>query len=82
MVASLIAALFRNHERQFMLPLMEAPYPNLGNLRWRNRFHVFVPHTDAERQWPSNRTSSIGRFDWRLEEATAKQLTVVNMKQD
>jgi phosphoglycolate phosphatase-like HAD superfamily hydrolase len=46
------------------------------------RFALIVHHTDAEREWAYDRTSSIGRLDKALDEAQAKGWTVVNMKQD
>jgi hypothetical protein len=66
-----------------MLPLMEAGrYPNLGNLVGETTLLCFRHHTDAEREWADNRTSSIGRFGKGIDEATAKNWTVLNMKQD
>ena len=46
------------------------------------RFMGLVHHTDAEREWAYDRTSSIGRLDKALDEALAKGWTVVDMKQD
>ena len=46
------------------------------------RFCLFVHHTDAEREWAYDRTSSIGRLDKGLDEASAKGWTVVSMKSD
>ncbi len=46
------------------------------------RFALLVHHTDAEREWAYDRTSSIGRLDKALDEAEAKGWTVVDMKQD
>ena len=46
------------------------------------RFCLYVHHTDAEREWAYDRTSSIGRLDKGLDEALAKGWTVVSMKQD
>ena len=46
------------------------------------RFCLYVHHTDAEREWAYDRTSSIGRLDKGLDEALAKAWTVVSMKQD
>lgn len=46
------------------------------------RFCLYVHHTDAEREWAYDRTSSIGRLDKGLDEAQAKGWTVVDMKQD
>ena len=41
-----------------------------------------VHHTDAEREWAYDRTSSIGRLDKALDEAQAKGWTVVDMQQN
>jgi len=46
------------------------------------RFMGIVHHTDAEREWSYDRTSSVGRLDKALDEATAKRWTVVDMKKD
>jgi phosphoglycolate phosphatase-like HAD superfamily hydrolase len=46
------------------------------------RFCLYVHHTDAEREWAYDRTSSVGRLDKGLDEALAKNWTVVSMKQD
>jgi phosphoserine phosphatase len=46
------------------------------------RFCLYVHHTDAEREWAYDRTSSIGRLDRGLDEARAKGWTVVSMKTD
>jgi len=46
------------------------------------RFGLIVHHTDAEREWAYDRTSSIGRLDKALDEAQAKGWTVVSMKDD
>jgi phosphoglycolate phosphatase-like HAD superfamily hydrolase len=46
------------------------------------RFAGLVHHTDAEREWAYDRTSSIGRLDKALDEATAKRWTVVDVKRD
>jgi hypothetical protein len=46
------------------------------------RFCLYVRHTDAEREWAYDRTSSIGRLDKGLDEAAAKGWTVVSMKDD
>ncbi len=46
------------------------------------RFCLYVHHTDAEREWAYDRTSSIGRLDKGLDEARAKGWTVVDMKDD
>jgi phosphoglycolate phosphatase-like HAD superfamily hydrolase len=41
----------------------------------------FIHHTDAEREWAYDRTSSIGRLDKGLDEAEARGWTVVDMKE-
>lgn len=46
------------------------------------RFALYVRHTDAEREWAYDRSSSIGRLDKGLDEAQAKGWTVVDMKRD
>ncbi len=46
------------------------------------RFCLFVRHTDAEREWAYDRDSHIGRLDKGLDEAAAKDWTVVDMKRD
>jgi hypothetical protein len=46
------------------------------------RFGLIVHHTDAEREWAYDRTSSIGRLDKALDEALVKGWTVVSMKDD
>ena len=46
------------------------------------RFALLVHHTDAEREWTYDRTSSFGRLDKALDEARAKGWTVVDMKND
>jgi hypothetical protein len=43
---------------------------------------LYVHHTDEEREWAYDRTSSIGRLDRGLDEAAANGWTVVDMKQD
>jgi hypothetical protein len=45
-------------------------------------FALYVHHTDGEREWAYDRSSSIGRLDKGLDEAQAKGWTVVDMKQD
>jgi len=45
-------------------------------------FALLVHHTDAERKWAYDRTSSDGRLDKALDEAQAKGWTVVDMKND
>jgi len=46
------------------------------------RFMGLVDHTDAEREWAYDRESAIGRLDKALDEARAKDWTVVDMKRD
>ena len=46
------------------------------------RFPLIVHHTDAEREGAYDRQSSIGRLDKALDEANARQWTVVDMKRD
>jgi phosphoserine phosphatase len=60
---------------------------DLQMLQWTaagsgERFCLYVHHTDAEREWAYDRTSSIGRLDKGLDEAKAKGWTVVDMKKD
>jgi hypothetical protein len=46
------------------------------------RFMGLVHHTDATREYAYDRTSSIGRLDKALDEATAKSWSVVDMQSD
>ncbi|BBO78082.1 haloacid dehalogenase [Desulfosarcina widdelii] len=46
------------------------------------RFALLVHHTDGEREWAYDRDSHIGRLDKALDEAHAKDWTVVDMKKD
>ncbi len=46
------------------------------------RFCLFVHHTDPDREWAYDRTSSVGRLDLGLDEAVARGWTVVDMKKD
>ncbi|WP_439544063.1 HAD family hydrolase [Hyphomicrobium sp.] len=46
------------------------------------RFMGLVHHTDADREWAYDRTSHVGKLDKALDEATAKNWTVVDMKTD
>jgi hypothetical protein len=46
------------------------------------RFVLIVHHTDAEREWAYDRTSSIGKLDKALDAAPAAGWTVVDMKND
>jgi hypothetical protein len=60
---------------------------DLAMLQWTMagkgaRLALFVHHTDAEREWAYDRSSSIGHFDKGLDEARTKGWTVVDMKQD
>jgi hypothetical protein len=43
---------------------------------------LLVHHTDAEREWAYDRKSSVGQLDKALDEARAKNWTVVNMRKD
>ncbi|MBI1282708.1 MAG: haloacid dehalogenase-like hydrolase [Thiobacillus sp.] len=60
---------------------------DLQMLQWTTagkgaRFALYVHHTDAEREYAYDRTSSIGRLDKGLDEAAEKGWTVVDMKND
>ena len=60
---------------------------DLEMLQWTTagkgaRLALLVHHTDAEREWAYDRTSSIGRLDKALDEAQARGWTVVSMQQD
>jgi len=46
------------------------------------RFCLYVHHDDAEREWAYDRDSHIGKLDKGLDEAAAKNWTVVSMKGD
>ena len=46
------------------------------------RLCLYVHHTDAEREWAYDRSSSIGRLDKGLDQAKAAGWTVVDMKGD
>jgi hypothetical protein len=46
------------------------------------RFMGLVHHTDAEREWAYDRQSHVGRLDKALDEAKARDWTVVDMKHD
>jgi hypothetical protein len=46
------------------------------------RFMALVHHTDPEREWAYDRQSHIGKLDKALDEARAKDWTVVDMKAD
>jgi len=60
---------------------------DLEMLQWTTagrgaRLALIVHHTDAEREWAYDRTSSIGRLDKALDEAQARGWIVVSMKDD
>jgi phosphoglycolate phosphatase-like HAD superfamily hydrolase len=60
---------------------------DLAMLQWTcdtdgPHFCLYVHHTDAEREWAYDRTSSIGRLDKGLDEAASKGWTVVDIKAD
>jgi haloacid dehalogenase-like hydrolase len=60
---------------------------DLAMLQWTTagrgaRLALLVHHTDAEREWAYDRTSSIGRLDQALDAAQARGWTVVSMKDD
>lgn len=46
------------------------------------RFVLIVRHTDGEREWAYDRTSSIGRLDKAWDEASARGWTIVDMRRD
>jgi hypothetical protein len=46
------------------------------------RLVVVIHHTDADREWAYDRNSPIGRLDKVLDDAMAKDWTVVEMKKD
>ena len=46
------------------------------------RFMGLVHHTDAEREWAYDRQSHVGKLDKALDEARAKDWTIVDMKRD
>lgn len=46
------------------------------------RFGLLVHHTDADREWAYDRDSSVGRLSRGLDEAAAREWTVVDMKKD
>ena len=54
-------------------------YPAAGS---GPRFCLYVHHTDAEREWAYDRKSHIGKLDKGLDEAKAKDWTIVSMKDD
>ncbi|MEA3278777.1 MAG: HAD family hydrolase [Pseudomonadota bacterium] len=60
---------------------------DLQMLQWTTagsgaRFGLLVHHTDADREWAYDRSSSVGRLDKALDETQARGWTVVDMKQD
>jgi len=60
---------------------------DLQMLQWTTgrsgaRLGLVVHHTDAEREWAYDRTSSIGKLDKALDEATVRKWIVVDMKRD
>ena len=60
---------------------------DLQMLQWSDAgenlsLQVYIHHTDNKREWAYDRTSSIGRLDRGLDEADAKNWTVVDMKKD
>jgi len=60
---------------------------DLQMLQWTTagsglRFALLVHHTDADREWAYDRSSSIGHLDKALNEAVEKGWTVVDMKRD
>jgi hypothetical protein len=46
------------------------------------RFCLYVHHTDVAREWAYDRDSPVGRLDKGLDEAKARDWTVVSMKDD
>ena len=60
---------------------------DLAMLQWtaaspHRTLQLFVHHTDGEREYAYDRTSSVGKLDKVLDEANAKGWTVVSMKDD
>jgi hypothetical protein len=60
---------------------------DLEMLQWTTagkgaRFALLVHHNDANREWAYDREPSIGQLDRALDEANAKNWTVVDMKKD
>jgi phosphoglycolate phosphatase-like HAD superfamily hydrolase len=60
---------------------------DLQMLQWTTagsgaRFGGLVHHTDAEREWAYDRTSSVGRLDKGLDEAKASNWILASMKDD
>jgi len=46
------------------------------------RFAALVHHTDGEREWAYDRDSHFGRLDHALDEAKARNWTLIDMKSD
>lgn len=60
---------------------------DLAMMQWtasgdKARLMVYIHHTDPEREYAYDRESSIGHFDVGLDEAKAKNWTIVDMKND
>jgi hypothetical protein len=60
---------------------------DLQMLQWTTagdgpRFAMYVHHTDAAREWAYDRDSHVGRLEKGLDEAAAKDWTVVSMRED
>jgi hypothetical protein len=60
---------------------------DLQMLQWTTagdglRLGVIVHHTDSDREWAYDRTSSVGKLDKALDQAGTHGWTVVDMKQD
>jgi len=60
---------------------------DLQMLQWTTagegaRFALYVHHTDAKREWAYDRNSNIGGLDKGLDEARAKNWTIVDMQKD
>ena len=60
---------------------------DLQMLQWTTagsgpRFALIVHHTDAMREWAYDRHSPVGKLDKALDEAVAKDWTIVSMKDD
>jgi hypothetical protein len=60
---------------------------DLAMLQWTMagpgaRFAALVHHTDADREWAYDRDSPFGRLDRALDEATARDWTLIDVKRD
>ena len=60
---------------------------DLAMLQWTAagdgaRFMGLVHHSDAAREWASDRTSRVGQVDKALDEGTARGWSIVDMKSD